>query len=82
MSEISNANEIVQYLHCALCVDELPDDESPQSYTSYEVGYTKQGIQVWCKRHDCNVIHMNFDGHKFDVNMSRKQIKGELRVVK
>ena len=72
MGEISNTNEIITYLHCALCIEELPDDESPKSYTMYEVGYTRQGIQVWCKRHDCNVIHIDFEGHKFPANTSRK----------
>ena len=82
MSEISNANEIVTHLHCGLCMDELPSGETPQSYTMYEVGFTPQGIQIWCKRHDCNVVHLDFDGHKFHANESRQQIMGELRVVR
>ena len=81
MSEIPNTNEIKMYLHCVLCIEELPRNESPQSYTMYEVGYTPQGIQVWCKRHNCNVIHIDFEGHKFPANTSRQQVKGELKLV-
>ena len=26
-----------------------------------EVGWTNQGFQVWCTRHNTNVIHIDFD---------------------
>ena len=35
--------------------------ESPMSYSRFEVGWTKQGFQVWCTRHNTNVIHIDFD---------------------
>ena len=74
--EIPNTNEINNFLHCALCISELPADESLQSYTRYEVGYTEIGLQIWCKRHNCNIIHLDFAGQKFYANTSRELIQG------
>lgn len=70
--EIANTNEITTFLHCGQCLSELPDGESPQSYAQLEVGYTKEGLQVWCKRHNCNVIHLDFAGRKFHANTTRR----------
>jgi hypothetical protein len=68
--EIPNTNCIEMYLHCKLCLREKPPGVSPESFQSghLAIGYTKQGIQVWCKRHDCNIIHIDFAGQKFDAN--------------
>lgn len=70
--EISNENEIKQFLHCSLCLQELPKGESPRSFAQLEVGFTKQGLQVWCKRHEANVAHIDFEGCTHPANTSRK----------
>jgi hypothetical protein len=57
-------NEIQTFLHCKKCMKELPPDTSPQEFIHVEVGWTAEGIQVWCLRHDLNVIHMDFEGHQ------------------
>lgn len=57
-------NNIVSYFHCAKCLKEKPADVSPREWVQLEVGFTSHGIQVWCKRHECNVIHMDFQGQK------------------
>ena len=57
-------NEIVQYFHCGMCMDERPEDQSPREWSSIEVGATVRGIQVMCKRHGVNIIHMDFQGTK------------------
>ncbi len=50
-------NEISTYFHCARCLDELPDGQSPQSYARLEAGITADGsTQVRCIRHDLNVV--------------------------
>jgi hypothetical protein len=55
VNPVPNTNEIQGYLHCALCLEE----SEHQTYTQeLEVGRTKYGYQVWCKRHDCNVLHV------------------------
>lgn len=72
MSDIPNTNEIVTFLHCGLCIKGLPKGTSPREHASVEVGYTKQGLQVWCKRHECNIIHIDFEGQKFYANTFRR----------
>ena len=67
----SNSNEIEMFLHCALCIRELPRGESPQTYASLEAGYTVKGIQIWCKRHNCNILHVDFEGTKHPGNTTR-----------
>ena len=68
MNDISNTNEIELYLHCTKCLKEKPNHISPSEYISIEVGWTIQGIQVWCKRHNCNIVHINFEGQKYPAN--------------
>ena len=68
--EISNQNSIKRFFHCSRCTQEMPDGESPSSWADLEVGWTVRGFQVWCKRHDCNVIHMDFEGERHPANDS------------
>lgn len=72
-AEFSNALGIVQYLHCRLCLEELPRNESPQTFARLSVGFTQQGMQVWCVRHDCNVLHVDYEGHKHPAITSRSK---------
>jgi hypothetical protein len=74
---VSNSNEIVAYLHCKLCLEEKPDGVSPQQWASMEVGWTPQGLQVWCKRHDCNMLHVDFLGQTLPANTTRKRFTKE-----
>ena len=84
---IPNTNEIVAFIHCGLCLKELQDivartgqAQSPRTYTRFEVGWTKLGLQVWCRRHEVNVLHMDFEGTKHPANTSRprnRQIDGK-----
>jgi hypothetical protein len=55
-------NNIVAYLHCKKCLDELPGGQSPRDYAAIEVGWTKWGFQAWCKRHEANMLHVDFEG--------------------
>jgi len=71
MREIPSTNEISTFLHCSLCMFELPEGVSPRSYTNYDIGYTDIGLQIWCKRHNCNVINLDFAGQKFHANTSQ-----------
>ena len=73
MSELSNLNKIDSYLHCKRCVDEVGhiEGESPESYSNYSVGWTEIGLQVWCDRHECNIINLDFEGHQHPSNTSR-----------
>ena len=59
---MSSNNEIRSFIHCKLCLDTLPADQSPREYTEVEVGFTTPGIQVWCRRHEVNIMHIDFEG--------------------
>ena len=57
--------KITTYIHCAMCMEEVPAGESMMDYALEEIGFTPQGIQVWCRRHNANIIHLDFEGQKF-----------------
>lgn len=52
---ISQPNQIISYWHCKQCIDEKPRNMSPAEWTRLWVGITKEGLQVWCSRHNLNV---------------------------
>lgn len=54
--------EIKTYLHCGKCIEEIPDGVSPQEWQQFQVGWTEKGLQIWCRRHDCNVCNIDFEG--------------------
>ncbi len=60
---------ITAFMHCGKCLKQLPKGVSPSDYADLEVGWTKEGFQVWCKRHQCNVCHVDFQGSKHPANI-------------
>ena len=79
--ELSNDNQIVHHMHCRQCIDELPSGHSPASWAKYTVGWTELGLQVWCERHECNVVNIDFEGHQHPADTTRK-VKQTLKSVK
>jgi len=77
--KVSNEKKIVMYQHCGLCLKEIPQDKSPQDFSALEIGWTKIGLQVWCKRHNCNVVHIDFQGRKHPANTTRKLTPAEIK---
>lgn len=76
-----NNNQIEMCIHCALCLAELDSgkiDASPRDYQRIQVGWTKPGLQVWCTRHDVNILHVDFQEVKHPADTSRKALKEEL----
>ena len=67
---IPSTCEIKMYFHCKKCLEERPAHLSPQEWASNEVGFTVLGLQVWCKRHNVNVVHIDFEGHKHPANLN------------
>ena len=52
---------------------------SPRDYAQLEVGYTETGLQVWCKRHEINVLNLDFDRQTVKVKINQlKLFKGGL----
>lgn len=68
--KIPFTNEIKGFLHCKKCMEDRPENVSPRDYARLEVGFTDIGWQVWCVRHDCNVVHIDFQGYQHPANMS------------
>ena len=73
MTKEFNDHNIVQFLHCSVCVEEALRDpnQSPETYARFSIGWTKEGLQVWCVRHKCNVMHIDFEGKKHPADCSR-----------
>ena len=54
-------DEIERFIQCGKCIDELPEGQSPQEYGQLEIGLSRTGLIVWCKRHNEFVTEFNFD---------------------
>jgi hypothetical protein len=72
---IPATNEIRAFIHCNLCLEERPPDQSPMEWARLNVGTTPAGFQVWCVRHDANVVHIDFEGRKHPANGARALTK-------
>lgn len=71
--KIPNEECISTYIHCGLCLEEMPRSMSPRNYQRIQAGFTPLGIQIWCVRHDCNIMHIDFQGKSpFPANTTRK----------
>lgn len=67
--KIPKDNAIQMFFHCAKCIEEKPNNVSPREWAQLEVGWTKLGLQVWCRRHERNVVHIDFEGQKHPANV-------------
>lgn len=67
--------QINQQIVCAKCEEEFlsgsTDSSSLQDHTKFDVGFTDIGIQVWCRRHDTNVVHVDFEGRERKADFRR-----------
>ena len=75
MSErrIPVTNEIEAFFHCTKCLQEVPPGQSPRDFIHVEVGWTDIGLQVWCVRHELNVVHVDFCGQGVRINTAGKE---------
>lgn len=55
-------NVINKFFTCTLCHEDKPRGVSPQEYSRLDVGFTDRGLQVWCRRHQVNIVHLDFEG--------------------
>lgn len=69
--DISNTNCIHTFFHCGKCSILRPPDQSMREWAQLEIGFTPLGLQVWCKRCECNVVHVDFEGQKHPANNTR-----------
>lgn len=60
-------------LVCSACEEEFmsgsTDAASLRDYSRLDAGFTDRGLQVWCRRHDRNVCHVDFDGMTPDADL-------------
>ncbi len=68
---IPATNEIKAFMHCAGCAPDRPETLSPREWVSVEVGWTELGLQIWCKRCEANVLHLDFQGRKYPDSTNR-----------
>ena len=59
-------HSIEQPIVCSRCADDVTEGRAgPVSMADYmrlDVGFSPIGVQVWCRRHDANVVHIDFEG--------------------
>ena len=59
-------NHIKEPIICAACFEEFgrgqSDAPSLRAFLRIDVGFTDQGLQIWCQRHDRNICVIDFDG--------------------
>jgi hypothetical protein len=64
-SKAAVPNRIAAHFHCGECLKEFP------GLTPYvkliSAGWTEEGLQVWCDRHNRNIIDVDFMGQKVGV---------------
>ena len=59
-------HNIEQPIVCSRCADDVTEGRAgPVSMADYmrlDVGFSPIGVQVWCRRHDANGVHIDFEG--------------------
>jgi hypothetical protein len=68
-------NYIDMYMHCPHCLDEQPHDVTARDWARLNIGMTKEGMQVWCVRHDMNVMAFDFLGQTIRANFDQEAPK-------
>tara|TARA_B100000965_G_scaffold295593_2_gene253763 strand:+ start:133 stop:387 length:255 start_codon:yes stop_codon:yes gene_type:complete len=64
---------------CPRCVKEFMERPRPFrsliDFMEFEVGFTMLGIQVWCRRHNKNVCHIDFQNNTVAAYMDSQKDK-------
>jgi hypothetical protein len=59
---------VYAFLHCGKCLEEWKagegEGQSPEEYSRLSAGFTAAGLQVYCFRHELNVLHVDFEGQR------------------
>jgi hypothetical protein len=74
-----NTRSISSPILCSRCLHEaLVSGKNPRYYQELEVGMTPSGLQVWCVRHESNVIHLGLRGHTLPINVTVEEDGGRV----
>lgn len=63
----------LHYVHCGQCIEEMPISQSPKEWARLSVSFTEIGLQIWCVRHESNVMHIDFEGQRHPANTRRQE---------
>lgn len=66
--DLPNTWQIKHVLECKRCTESCPAGTPLQDYVRVSVGLTPYGLQVWCARHQANIVHIDFRGQRLKVN--------------
>lgn len=61
-SQLTDERCIRHLVYCVRCLSEKPPGVAPRAWSRLSVGTTKQGLQVWCERHQMSVLNIHFGG--------------------
>lgn len=62
----------LSYINCTMCVIEAAKGgHHIKDWAKLTVSFTAIGLQVYCLRHEVNVIHIDFQGQKPPANNSQ-----------
>ena len=53
-------NKINEYCQCERCLEELPAGRQMAKWARLAVGWTAEGLQVWCLRHGATIVDLGF----------------------
>jgi len=72
---------IYAYMRCAKCLDLWKAGAFPgqamKDATDLSFGVTQAGFQLWCNRHNCNVLHLDLLGQKVEARTSTIEAQPE-----
>jgi hypothetical protein len=68
---VAKANEAAVNTKGSTEATNEPSEISLQDYTQIDAGLTHLGIQVWCRRHNFNIVHIDFQGHQLPADFRR-----------
>lgn len=70
---IPTADVGLHYMNCRICTIEAKERGEPiREYSKLSVAFTTVGLQVFCTRHEVNVIHIDFEGARHPANNEAK----------
>ena len=67
--DVPCTREGIMFTCCRKCFEEKPKETSMEEWSKLNVAFTEIGLQVWCLRHDMNVVHIDFQGFTHPANM-------------
>ena len=68
---------ITSYVACTKCaadVETLKPPQSMQQYAQIDAGFTDWGVQIWCRRHKVNIVHIDFLGQSLPADFRRLEL--------